>query len=469
MARFETGVEDYAQAEWLAQRMGQKWRFDFTADRWHHWDGQRWAPDQTNQAMYTVATLAADTLVNGRPDEALRKALIKLTSNAPIDRALQSLATFEGYGTNGDDWDSDPNVLGVKNGIVDLTTNSLIASPTPEMLVTKTTGVAFHPLHDPEEMTARAPEFMRVMREWMSGDENMVYFLLFWFGASLFGISPEQRFLLMTGIGRNGKGALKHSVMKAVGEYGEQFDANLYMRNRFGSPSSSSARADLLALKGKRITFFSEPEGNRFNEEMLKAHTGGDRISARALYSNNIQTWTPTHSITFLVNDPPEVEDIGPSMAARVMVADFRERYDGAREDKQLYGKLEREAEGVLAILVWAAAVWHDKWSQGYGGLVLPERVIAQSKAFMERGDSVANCLNAAFAVGPTEKTTGQAAYDAYRDWHRDSGESDEALSMVRFAGALEKKGFRRTKGRMANEWHGLRPLGAMALAEREE
>jgi phage/plasmid-associated DNA primase len=202
---------------------------------------------------------------------------------------------------------------------------------------------------------------------------------------------------------------------------------------------------------------------------MLKAHTGGDTISARALYSNNVQTWTPTHSITFLVNDPPEVEDIGPSMAARVMVTDFRERYDGDREDKQLYGKLEREAEGILAILVWAATIWHDAWDGGHGGLILPERVVAQSKAFMERGDTVANALNAAFEVGPGLQCTGQAAYDAYRDWYRGTGEPDEPMSMVRFTAALEKKGFRRTKGRMANEWHGLRPLGAMALAEREE
>jgi putative DNA primase/helicase len=464
---FGVGPEDFRQAEWLAERLGLGWRYDFTASTWHHWDGLRWAPDDTNQVLNAVASEAARTLHDGVADEALRKSLIKLLSNGPAERALESLATFPGYGTNGDDWDADANLLGVKNGIVDLRKNELISKPNPDMLVTKTTGVKFTALTNPDYFDRRAPEFMRVMREWMSGDMDMVYFLLFWFGASLFGMSPEQRFLLMTGIGRNGKGALKHSIVKAVGEYGAQFDANLYMRNRFGAARSDAARADLLALKGKRITFFSEPEGNRFNEEMLKAHTGGDMITARALYSNNVQTWEATHSINFLVNNAPEVEDLGPSMAARVMVVDFRERFDGDREDKQLYGKLERESEGILAIMCWAAHIWHQRWSSGAGGLVLPQRVIDQSRMFMERGDPVANCLNERFETGERFDCGGQAAYDAYKDWHAAQGDGTDALSMVMFARALERKGFRKVKREQGMRWLGMRPLGAMALAER--
>lgn len=465
---FGVGQEDFRQAEWLAGALDRKWRYDFATKEWHHWNGKRWAPDFGKALTNVIATLSAKTLLRGVDSEALRKALLKLLSLAPIERAMEALATFDGYGTNGDDWDADPYLLGVKNGIVDLRTNTLVEHPDPSMLVTKTTGVRFVPVESPADFDDRAPRFMEVMREWMSEDAKMVSFLLLWFGSSMFGFSPEQRFLLMTGIGRNGKGALKHSVMKAVGDYGAQFDANLYMRNKFGAARSDTARADLLALKGKRITFFSEPEGNRFNEEMLKAHTGGDTITARALYSNVLQTWTPTHSITFLVNNAPEVEDLGPSMAARVMVADFRERYDGDKEDKTLYGTLEGEAEGILAILCWAAGAWYASWSAGMGGITMPQRVIDQSKKFMERGDSVANCLNDRFAVGEGLECAGQVAYDTYREWFDQSGADGEPVSMVKFAAALERKGFRKVKREMGMRWLGLQPLGAMALAEKE-
>lgn len=465
------GTEDYKQAEWLAQRLRNKWRYDHTEGDWHHYDGIRWAPDQTNAIHREVARVAGQQLGKGGGGESETKRLNELLKWPVQERALKALATFDDYGTNGDDWDADPYLLGCWNGIVDLRKNALIGSG-PEQKVTKTTGVNFEPVAHPSEFADRAPVFMRFILDVTSDPEDgedvsMAMFLLLWFGASMFGFSPEQRFLLMTGIGRNGKGAFKHAIMRAVGEYGAQYDANLYMRSKFGAARSDQARADLIAIKGKRITFFSEPEGNRFNEELLKAHTGGDRITARALHSNNVQSWDPTHSITFLVNNAPEVEDLGPSMAARVMVADFRNRYDGDREDKKLYGKLEAEREGVLAILCWAAQAWHDSWSAGDGGIQLPQRVIDQSKQFMERNDPIANWLNERGQYDIKARTAGGAAYESYLNWHRTAGEDGEAMSLVRFTQAVEKKGFKRYRSATSRGFEGFRLFSTVENAER--
>ena len=459
------GNEDYRQAEWLAQRLRNEWRYDHTAERWHHFDGVRWAPDQTRDIHRVVAKTAGLALQKQGIGEMEQKRLFELLKWPAQERALKALATLPGYGTNGDDWDAIPWLLGTASGIVDLRLNQLVPA-SPEQLVTKTTGVKFEPVAGPAQFADAAPEFMQVMEEWMSGDVDMVNFLLLWFGASLFGFTPEQRFLLMVGIGRNGKGTLKHSVMRAVGEYGAQYDANLYMRAKYGAARSDQARADLIAIKGKRITFFSEPEGNRFNEELLKAHTGGDRITARALHSNNVQSWDPTHSITFLVNNAPEVEDLGPSMAARVMVADFRERYDGEKEDKKLYGKLEREAPGILGILCWAAAAWYAAWDSGEGGLELPERVVEQSKAFMERGDALANWLNERARFGKDLEQESRLAYESYLDWHSRGNAEGEPLSMVRWAQTLQKKGFTKRKVETGVKWVGFKLLNAAQLAD---
>lgn len=461
------GPEDYRQAEWLAQRLRLKWRYDHTAKEWHHFDGIRWAPDQTERIHYAVRETAANALKRQGVGESEQKRLFSLLQWPTQERVLKALATFPGYGTNGDEWDSDPFMLGVKNGVVDLRRNVLVP-PTPEQNITKTTGLDFEPIAGPQDFESRAPVFMRVMNEWMSDDEDMVAFLLFWFGASMFGFSPEQRFLLMTGIGRNGKGALKHAVLKATGDYAEELDPSLYMRTKFGSARSNEARADLLKLKGLRIAFFSEPQGGTFNEELLKAHTGQDRISARALYSNNIQSWDPTHSINFLTNNLPAVEDVGPSMGERVMVADFRESFEGDRQDRRLYGALEREAAGILAILVWAASIWFQRWDANSGGLILPERVVEQSKEFMERNDPVANWLNEWCRRGKVERCASGLGYESYLEWHTTSGAPGEAFSAVRWAATLQKKGFTKEKTRTGVVWTGFSLLGAMALAERE-
>lgn len=466
-AVFGAGSEDFRQAEWLAEVLERKWRFDFSTKMWHHWDGMRWAPDKTNAVLNTVATAAA-LAVGSAKTEVEKKALIKLLSIAPVQKALEALATFEGYGTSGEDWDQDPFLLGCTNGIVDLTNNALVPNPDPSCLVTRTTGHAFIPVKDPAEFSRRAPRFMKFLMEITSEDLAMAYFLLQWFGASMFGFSPEQRFLMMIGIGRNGKGVLKNSVIHAAGEYGAQPDGNVYMRSKWGGPNSSSARAELIDLKGKRICFFSEPEGQHFNEEMLKAHTGGDFITARTLYSAKMLRWQATHSITFLVNDAPEVEDVGPSMANRVMVADFRERYDGDKEDKRLEKKLEAEAEGILAILCWAAKAWYESYEASGAGIDIPARVKEQSKAFMEKNDPIAHCLNEAFTTGAGLKWQAGLCYQAYQQWFVRSGQEGEMVSQIKFGRGLEKKGFKKAVTRMATYYLGLKPLSAVDIADGE-
>lgn len=470
------GSEDFSQAEWLAVRMRGTWRYDHTEKRWHHYDGIRWAEDKTNRVIREGSRLAADALVGrGMPrveGEEERKALKKLLNIPPLERALVSLATFDGYGTDGSDWDQDPYLLGCKNGIVDLRENAIVPS-SPEQKVTKSTGVDFHPITDPTQFSDRAPRFMEFIEQvtsdydW-SPDIGMVSFLLLWFGASLFGMSPEQRFLLMTGSGRNGKGALKHAILSAIGDYGAQPDANLYSRTKFGPAATSSARADLMAIKGKRVALFSEPDRGQFNEEMLKAHTGGDMITARALYSNRVVSWEPTHSITFLVNDAPNLDDVGPSMGSRIMVADFRHRFEGANEDKSLYDALKSEREGILAILCWAAQAWYTSFTSGGQGITLPPRVIDQSRAFIERNDPIADCLREVFVVRPDVETPSHKAYEAYLRWHARSGREDEAVSQVKFAAALEKKGMRKVRRSSGIIWIGMRAADDI-IAEASE
>ena len=477
---FGQGSEDYRQAEWLAAELQNKWRFDHTMQRWHHFDGVRWAIDKVDLISESVATAAAaalarDTWSVGGPNLGAegRKAMTALLKRVSQQRALEALASFPEYGTDGADWDQDPYLLGCTNGVVDLRTGKL-RKGRPEDKITKSTGVKFKPLTgEADELgVTRAKIFLPFLSEVTSDydftpNNEIVTFLLSWFGASLFGMAPEQRFLLMIGIGRNGKGALKHAVMAATGEYAVQPDANLYSRSHLGPARSSEARADLMALKGERLVFCSEPNRGEFNEELLKAHTGGDIITARGLYQKHAISWEPTHSITFLVNDAPSIEDIGPSMASRTIVVDFRHRYEGANEDKGLYDKLAAEKEDILAILVWRAALWYSDWVNGGSGLVLPARVVEQSAAFIERNDVIAECLREAFEMRLGVEASGQAVYDAYKSWFRAAGIDGEPFSMPKLARELEKKGFQKSRSSTSRFWKGLRPLSQWELAGR--
>ena len=146
-------------------------------------------------------------------------------------------------------------------------------------------------------------------------------------------------------------------------------------------------------------------------------------------------------------------------------MADFRERFDGDKEDKQLYSDLEKEKQGILAILCWAASAWYQAWSSGKGGITMPERVQEQSRAFMERNDPIANFIDEGCNVGQGLVGNGQLLYDAYREWHDHAGRDEDYMSNVRFAAMLEKKGFRKHRTNRGVQWLNIKPKGATELA----
>lgn len=463
------GTEDGEQADWLAVQLDRQWRYDHTARRWHHWnpDTGQWAPDKTQEIRHAVDELALSEITDiaGSPlvDEKDRTALLKvyrrLREKSRIDSALDMLATHPEYATDGSDWDQDPYLIGVANGVVDLRYGKMVESD-PANLVSRTTGVVYRTDWDVATAIKKAKRFWQFLAEVTSGDPELALFYLRWFGYGLFGLAEEQRFLILTGLGRNGKGALTHAVRAAVGEYMAPVDSSLYMQTRFGAARSDQARADLMALKGKRIAVMSEPEGGRFNEELLKAHTGGDPITARALNSNNVLTWTPTHSITFLTNTPPSVDDIGPAMASRVMVADFRERYEGDKEDKRLYEHLTHEAEAILFLLVNEAGKW---WrSRETGGLVLPQRVIDASHAYISANDALGDAMTQAFVVERGAKGHATALYDAYIDWFEEVGRTGDPLTRTEFGLELVHRGFQRKKTMGVMVYSNIRPKGVV-------
>jgi len=335
------------------------------------------------------------------------------------------------------------------------------------------TSVAYRDDWTIEEAIAHAPRFWRFLAEVTSGDAELALFYVRWFGYSLFGHSLATKFLILSGkLGFNGKVAIKRLMLHVMGDYAVELDQGFYERRRW-TPGANEARADLLKLKGVRAAFISEPTGS-FNTEVLKNHTGGDRITARDLHrgSKDIQSWQATHTITFLTNDIPPVSDVGLAVVDRVMVADFREHFTGndpskpGYKDEKLDADLAHEGEAVLRILVDAAVAWHEALQDGEKGLEpIPARVREASKSYMDSNDAIGPFLDEACRLGDDEKVAPVRLYEAYKDWFERSGLDGDALSGQAFGSAIGK---RFTKAGKPPTWRGLAPLGAMALAERE-
>lgn len=434
--------------------LGDLVKYDFSKSTWHYWDQHRWRPDTTDK-VYDMIRAKALAWIKASQSTAKIKELLPLLNYAKKTQVMQSMAFRDGIAMAGDEWDRQPNLLGVKNGVVDLDDGSFYPEPHREWLVSRSANVEW-------DAEAECPTFKAFLREIMSGDEEMYRYLLLTLGYSLWGHQREQQFWMWTGQGNNGKGTLARLLLHVLGDYGHKPSDELYMKTRFGATASSAPRADLLKLQGVRFSYMSEPQGGQFNDELVKAHTGDDPITARDLHAKARYTVTfrPTHTIVFLCNDLPKTDDVGTSMRRRARVIKFLEDFseETGRMDPDLEDKLKAEAPGIFRLLVQAAVLY------GQHRFDTPAKVREWSAQYIEQNDPIANFLQDACVVAPGAKAQARDLYEAYAEWATKRGESP--MSQTGF-GSLIAKRFERTRTSMGMVYQGIGLLSAVAKADR--
>lgn len=414
--------------------LGDRVRFDHSTGLWHIWNGVLWEPDKTTfifdlirdcmVVWFRDATVTADDV----------KRLGALLDVGKKRAVLQALASIPGIAMTGEEWDRHPELMGFKNGILDLRTLTLETQPDPGLLISRSTGVEWDPAAD-------VKPFFKFVDDIMSNDPQMTEYLLRVLGYSMLGTNKEQKFWMWVGQGQNGKGVLARVVAKALGDYAATPPDTLYMRTKFGTASSDKPRPELLKLEGTRFTYMSEPQGGQFNEEMLKAHTGNDFIEARTLHSKVFKTFQPTHKVVFLTNNPPRTDDVGPSMQRRARIVWFEQDYrDPERDDKELEDRLKEPAlmQGALRLLAGAASDYLNM------GLPEPQKVTDWSRQYIEENDPIAAFVTELCVHDPAASEPSGALWKSFDAWCERNGV--ERMSQTGFGIAMGRRYQKKTK-----------------------
>jgi putative DNA primase/helicase len=405
-----TGRHDDELAAGLAlpypDGIGDKIRYDHMRKRWLIWNGSRWEPDAKKDRHVLVRERLKDWLIGADTPKEVQD-LSGLLNVSKQEKVLEALATMAPVQMAGTEFDANPNLLGVLNGVVDLTACELRKGQ-PEDLISQTTSTEYDPF-------AECPLFDKFMLEITSQNPKMVNYILLTIGAAMFGHTEPQQFYVWIGGGNNGKGVLHNVVGYVLGDYTITPSRMLYMRSKHGEASSSAPRTDLIQLMGKRFAHMSEPGGGYFNEDLLKEHTGGDTINARDSYAtaDGIRTFQPTHTPFFRTNDAPKLEDLGISMRRRLRVVPFRQDFSKS-PDFNLETKLKAEAKGILALLVAKAYEYYQNPASIND---LPEEVRQESAAYIEENDETAPFVRDECTIEAGAEATFSALYDAYGVW----------------------------------------------------
>lgn len=420
--------------------------------RWLVWDGTHWVWEERQQVQ-TLAQATVDALrleasewraraaQYDRDDErraklekkaqAAWKHYLQSQGNGRVGAILKQAISLPGVPVSTDDFDTDPWLLGVENGTIELKTQTFREHRRGD-LITKLAPVAYDP-------RAKAPAWERFVAE-VFPDETVRAFVQRAVGYSLTGDIGQQVWFVLQGEGSNGKSTLLDVISALLGTYATTLPQGfLEARETEAHPTESTG------LHRARFASGTEPRAKRsWDSEKIKRQTGGDIIEARFMHGDFF-FFKPTHKLWVSVNDMPRSDDMGTGWWRRMVIVPFTQRWyrddeEGSpKVDPTLPERLRAELPGILN--------WALEGLRAFvagKGLAIPKACRSAVAEYRSEQDELARFLAARCAVSTSELDTRGAytavLYAAYRKWREGEGLDGKPVSNVKFGRELKKR-----------------------------
>lgn len=344
--------------------------------------------------------------------------------------------------------DNNPNLIGVANGVVDLTTAQLRPAARADYVT------RYCPF--PYDSNAKAPRFDKLIEE-ITGTPNgkgysprpeLAEYVLRFLGYGLTGHTRSQVMGIFTGPGANGKNILLDLVQTVMGRYAMSLTPEALMSTSFNS-DGERAQPFLASLAGVRLAIASESrDGQKLNEGLIKRHTGGGFITARGLHQDPFQ-FLVSHKLVLMTNALPAIEHLDDALRGRLHIIPFDRVWNRPGHpdpdpdlpvgDPHLADELRAEAVGVLARLVHGAKEYEEK------GLLPPDVVRERTLAYLSEQGHLGAWLMNMERVPAKEGRSLSVLFEGYMKWcanmghRRPSPSNERAFSRALVATGIDK------------------------------
>jgi P4 family phage/plasmid primase-like protien len=217
--------------------------------------------------------------------------------------------------------DTRPELLCFKNGVIDFNTKTFRRGQ-PDDNLSKTTKIDYIPLDDEKHRTLIG-EINDFMAQLFPEEELRMYM---WehLASVLIGTNREQTFNIYIGGGSNGKSKLIELMSAVMGEYKAVLPITAVTQKR---AMIGGASPELAVLKGVRYAVMQEPtKGDRINEGILKEITGGDDMTARALFKNTI-SFVPQFKLVVCTNVLFDIKSNDDGTWRRIRLCPYKSKF----------------------------------------------------------------------------------------------------------------------------------------------
>lgn len=401
-------MNDTERALRFASRFAAGVRYVPAWKKWLHWDGVRWVEDKDGavfrkaQEMPRLFLEEAAQIANDDCRVKAATAAIRAGDRNKIEAMIRLAEYQPGIVASPTLFDSDPFLLGVSNGVVDLRTGTFREARREDYII-KQMGTAYDP-------NATCPTWEKFLSRVLSENAELISFIQRAVGYSLTACITEQVLFFLYGTGQNGKSTFAEALKHLFGAYMIKATSALYTLHRHGKePETEIAR-----LVGRRLVTGSETEeGASLAESRVKDITGGDTLTGRELYCPAFN-FRPTHKLWMYGNHLPDVRGNDYGIWRRIRLIPFQVQIPDAEKDPQLLNKLLLELPGILKWAVAGCLEWQKN------GLGTPSVVIEATDEYREEEDEIGEFI--AEVCTPGGRVDRKQLHAAYQIWARDAG-----------------------------------------------
>lgn len=324
-------------------------------------------------------------------------------------------------------FDSNPYLINCLNGTYDLSDFTFREHSYSDFLTMQTN------FSHTVRRDVRCKRWEQFISEICEKDEEKQDYLQRALGYSMLGLSNEEcMFILWGKTTRNGKSTLLNTIETMLGDYAKVAPVGMICRDS-KMKDAEAASPTLAGLKGKRFVTMSESnEYGKLDEEKIKQLTGGEEISARALYQSAF-TYKPQFTLWLSCNDLPMVTDKSLFASERVRVIEFTRHFSAEEQDKGLKDELTAQ-EAMSGIFMWLVRGYIKYKERGLTMCDAMRRVVKQ---YEKDNDTVLQFLEARCERKPTGSIKTKDLYSAFKLWAKSEGAY--VLSARKFNAELDR------------------------------
>jgi putative DNA primase/helicase len=396
---------DSDRAQRFAKKFGDDLRHVSCWKSWLYWDGTRWVRDTDGtvmrkaQEMFSVLWAEAGEIENAKERERAGKLALKAGDAKQLKAMIELAAAQPGIAARPELFDSDPYLLGVKNGVIDLRTGNFRPARREDYM-TKQAGTEYI-------QGAKCPLWEAHLRVVFNNDETLIAFFQRICGYTLTGLTREQKLFFFHGNGRNGKSTTTETHYAFMGDYAQHAPAALFVADRHGR----EPQADIARLHGARFVVGSEiEEGAKLAESRVKDLTGQDTLTGRFLYGSPFD-FSPTHKLFMFGNHKPDVTGTDLGIWRRMVLIPFIVQIEELKIDRELPAKLLQEKPGILNWAIEGCLRWQEK------GLDVPESVKLATAEYQEEEDELGEFIEQQCVIDDNYTVRRSALHTEYLTW----------------------------------------------------